>query len=69
MKDFEHKKIKITLNSNSGWLAVTGAYLKEEDNFLVFYNPMIQKIQYLSMFYIKSVEILGDYKEGEQNEE
>ena len=33
MKDFENKKIKITLNSNSGWVSVTGAYIKQEDNF------------------------------------
>ena len=46
MKDFENKKIKITLNSNSGWVTVTGAYIKEEGNFLVFYNPAIKKIQY-----------------------
>ena len=69
MKDFENKNIKITLNSNSGWVTVTGAYIKEEGNFLVFYNPAIKKIQYFSTFYIKSIEILGDYKEGEEDEE
>lgn len=69
MKEFENKKIRITLNSNSGWVSVTGAYIKEEGNFLVFYNPLIKKIQYFSMYFIKSVEILGDYKEDEENEE
>ena len=69
MKDFENKKIKITLNSNSGWVSVTGAYIKQEDNFLVFYNPLLKIIQYFSIYYIKSIEILGDYKEGNEDEE
>ena len=54
MKDFENKKIKITLNSNSGWVSVTGAYIKQEDNFLVFYNPLLKIIQY-TFLYTKNI--------------
>ena len=69
MKDFEHKKIKITLNSNYGWVSMTGAYIKEEKNFLVIYNPLIKSLQYISLFFIKTIEILGEYKEGDDDDE
>ena len=45
MKDFEGKKIKVYLNSNYGWVFVTGAYVKCENNFLAIYNPQVKKIQ------------------------
>ncbi|MDY2913183.1 MAG: hypothetical protein SOV58_00925 [Candidatus Enteromonas sp.] len=69
MKDFEHKKIRITLNSNYGWASVIGAYIKEENNFLVIYNPLIKGLQYISLLFIKTIEILGEYREGDDDGE
>ena len=69
MKDFEGTKIKVYLNSNYGWVFVTGAYVKCENNFLAIYNPQVKKIQYFSLFCIKDVEIMGEYKENEEKSE
>lgn len=60
MKDFEKKIIKVNLNSDSGWVCITGKFIKMEENFLVIINNLNKKIEYISMFYIKTIEILGD---------
>ena len=69
MKDFEGKKIKVYLNANDGGVFVTGADVKCENNFLAIYNPQVKKIQYFSLFCIKDVEIMGEYKENEEESE
>lgn len=63
MKDFEGKRIKLNLNVDSGWTNVSGAFIKMENNFIVIYNEMLKKIQYFSLYSIRSIEILKDIEE------
>ncbi|MFA6624157.1 MAG: hypothetical protein WCS80_00090 [Bacilli bacterium] len=60
MLDFKNKVIKVNLNTESGLMIITGPYIKSEENFLVVYNPLTEKIEYLSMYIIKSVSIVRD---------
>ena len=62
MKDFEGKIIKIYLDSSYGVVCITGPFMKFEDNFLVMLNPITKKIEYYSMYYIKTITIVGDIK-------
>lgn len=59
MKDFEGKLVKINLNSNAGWVGITGEYIKLENDFLVIRDKITHKIHYLSMYCVKSVEIIN----------
>ena len=60
MKDFIGKLIKVFVNSNYGYICVTGPFVKIENNFLVIVNQVTKKIEYYSMYNVKTVTIIRD---------
>lgn len=58
MCDFVGKSVKVLLNSDSGYICQSGAFIKMDDNFIVIKSDISKKIEYLSLFNVKSVEIL-----------
>lgn len=60
MKDFENKVIRVTFNTNSGWLVEAGDYIKMEGSFLVFRSQQNNKLKYINVDYIKLIEIVGE---------
>lgn len=60
MSDFEGKIVKVILNSSCGVICATGPFVKITDNFLVLINTITDKLEYYSMYYIKSITIMRD---------
>ncbi|MCI1245534.1 MAG: hypothetical protein LKG11_06280 [Bacilli bacterium] len=60
MEDFDGKVIKVTLNSSYGVVCATGPFVKIENNFLVMINSISEKIEYYSLYYVKTIMIMGD---------
>ena len=60
MNDFKGKIIKICLNSNTGYVCETGAFIDMKDDFVVIKNIASNKIQYISKFNIKYIEIIKE---------
>lgn len=60
MKDFEGKIIRVIFNSTYGTITETGKYIKNGDSFLVMEAEHTKKIEYISMYAVKTVEIVGD---------
>ena len=48
MKDFEGKILKVYLDNIQGWLALTGYFIRYEDNFFIIKESMSKKIKYLN---------------------
>lgn len=74
MKDFVGKVLKISLNAASGWTTITALYIKMEDDFLVVKNGFSNKIEYISKYFIKKIEIVReatpkDFEGGVTDEE
>lgn len=65
MEDFKGKIIKVTLNSDSGIVVVTGPFIKSVDGFIVLKNPVNKTIEYFSMYFVKSVSIVRDIKDND----
>lgn len=65
MNDFNGKVLKLQLNATSGWVSITGAFIKMDGNFIVICDSITKKIHYFSMYYVRSVEIIADLKAGE----
>ena len=63
MKDFENKIIRVYLNENNGYVMETGLYVDMTNDFLVIKNTFNNKIQYLSKFIIRHVEIVKSINE------
>lgn len=63
MKDFEGKILKVYLDNIQGWLALTGYFIRYEDNFFIIKESMSKKIKYLNKDFIKSIEIVGDIED------
>ena len=70
MKDFQGKVIKVYLNANSGWLMVSGPFIRKEDEFLIVKNNANGQIEYLNMAFVKYVEIVKEvgYKGEDLND-
>ena len=68
MTDFNGKIIKVQLNATSGWVCITGAFIKMDANFIVIRDSITKKIHYLSMFYVRNVEIVSDCIAGDSDE-
>ena len=73
MPDFENKIIKIFLNETSGSIMETGMFIEDTKDFLVIKNTLTNRIQYVSKFFIKYVEIVRSADEeaklrGEDND-
>ena len=69
MNDFQGKISKVYLNAESGWLVMTGPFIRAENDFIIIKNKMDGKIEYLSKGYIKYIEILKDIEADRKVEE
>ena len=65
MKDFENKVIKLYLNQDNGFYGITGAYINSSNDFVVIENTFTHKIQYVSKFFIRYIEIVRDLKDAD----
>lgn len=60
MEDFKGKIIKVYLASDSAYTCETGYFIKLEDNFLVIKNHRTGKIDYFCLYFVKSIQIVGE---------
>ena len=63
MLNFEGKVIKIYLNATSGFVVQTGPFIGFEDDFLLLKNPITNEVNYISKYYIKTIEVVRDINE------
>ena len=64
MDNLKGKILKICLNSMSGIITETGVCLGTDSDFIIINNHFNKKIQYISKYYIKYIEILSDFSEA-----
>jgi hypothetical protein len=60
MKDFEGKRLRLTYINGQGSVAETGSFVRMEDPFLVIISHFNQKLKYINLASVKTVEILGE---------
>lgn len=60
MKDFEGKRLRLTYQSGHGSVAETGSFVRLEDPFLIIISHFTNKIKYVNLAAVKTVEILGE---------
>jgi hypothetical protein len=60
MKDFEGKRLRLTYQSGQGSVAETGSFVRLEDPFLIIISHFTNKIKYVNLAAVKTVEILGE---------
>lgn len=58
MNDFNGKIIKVYLNTNTGYICETGSFIELKDDFVVIKNECNNKIQYISKYSIKYINIV-----------
>lgn len=60
MKDFEGKRLRLTYLNGQGSMAETGSFVRMEDPFLVIISHFSQKLKYINLASVRTVEILGE---------
>jgi len=68
MDELKGKVIKISLNSSYGLMCVTGPFIALKDNFVEIISRVSKKIEYYSIYNIKSISIIGDINSEEDNQ-
>ena len=68
MNDFKGKVVRVSLNSSYGIICAIGAFIKMDNYFLVLLNQITQKVEYYSMFNIKSITIVDEISSDDNTE-
>ena len=65
MKDFKDKILRIFVNELNDFTTMTGLYMDSNEDFLIITNTYTHRIQYVSKYYIRYIEIVRSVKDEE----